>query len=421
MENIKENAALFKALGDENRLQILEMLHDGELCACKLLEELGIGQPTLSHHMKILCATGLVKGRKEGRWVHYSIDGEAREAALERLAAVLGTKVSIAENHHTKETEHSDTDNKTDLYLLTGFLGAGKTTMLVNLLDKLDGKKVGVIQNDFGKLNIDGDIIRRGGVEMVEIGRGSVFCSCLRKDFAKGMAEMSKKGLDCLFVESSGLADPSNLEEILRSVAGICGGTQPYALSGAICLVDGVDFLKDVETEETARRQVKYCSLALLNKRDLIDEAQASAVYDRIRSINPYCMIVETIDGVIPPALLQQDLRDYRWAEAEETSNTPESKPKTFSIECDVPVAEEKLCAFLRSVLGDAYRIKGFFELEGKGWQQVDVVGDRIDIKPCGDMGVSRMMFISRTGIALIRSIKENWDGLVGCPVKLKN
>lgn len=312
-------------------------------------------------------------------------------------------------------------EKQIDLYLLTGFLGAGKTTMLVNLLDKLGSKKVGVIQNDFGKLNIDGDIIRRGGVEMVEIGRGSIFCSCLRKDFAKAMVEMSKKDLDCLFVESSGLADPSNLEEILQSVAGICGGQQPYKLSGAICLVDGVDFLKDVEAEETARRQVIHCSLALLNKRDLIDEAQAVAVYDRIRSLNPYCMIVETIDGIIPPALLEQDLRDYQWAPAEDTHNSSENKPKTFSIECDVPVEEEKLCAFLQAVLGDAYRIKGFFALEGKGWNQVDVVGDRIDIKPCGDMGTSRLMFISRTGIALIRTIKDNWDAMMGCPVKLKN
>lgn len=416
MEDIRKAAALFKALGDENRLKIVDMLRGGELCACKLLEELGIGQPTLSHHMKILCATGLVKGRKEGRWVHYSIDAQAREESLRCLAAL-----TAAPEIQFVETEHQTMNDPIKLYLLTGFLGAGKTTMLVNLLDKLGELKVGVIQNDFGKLNIDGDIIRRGGIEMMEIGRGSIFCSCLRKDFAKAMAEMSRKDIDCLFVESSGLADPSNLEEILHSVAGICGGMQPYQLSGSICLVDGVDFLKDSEAEETARRQVIHCSLALLNKRDLIDEAQASAVYDRIRSLNPYCMIVETIDGVIPPALLEQDLRDYQWAPAEETHNSAENKPKTFSIECEVPVSEEKLRTFLQTVLGDAYRIKGFFLLEGSGWNQIDVVGDRIDVKPCGDMGVSRLMFISRTGIALIRTIKESWDAMIGCPVKLKN
>ena len=67
-------AKVFKAFCDENRLQILGLLRSGEKCACKLLDELQIGQSTLSHHMKILCDSGVVRGRKEGKWVHYSID-----------------------------------------------------------------------------------------------------------------------------------------------------------------------------------------------------------------------------------------------------------------------------------------------------------------------------------------------------------
>ena len=72
----KKAAAVFKALGDENRLKILQLLATGEKCACKLLEQFQITQPTLSHHMKILCDTGLVVGRKEGKWMHYSISEE---------------------------------------------------------------------------------------------------------------------------------------------------------------------------------------------------------------------------------------------------------------------------------------------------------------------------------------------------------
>ena len=64
---------MFKAFADENRIQILELLRDGERCACRLLEEMNITQPTLSHHMKILCDSGIVVGRKEGKWMHYSI------------------------------------------------------------------------------------------------------------------------------------------------------------------------------------------------------------------------------------------------------------------------------------------------------------------------------------------------------------
>ena len=71
--NERNMVAIFKALGDENRIRILKLLHSGEKCACKLLEELNISQSTLSHHMKILCDAGIVTGRKEGKWMHYSI------------------------------------------------------------------------------------------------------------------------------------------------------------------------------------------------------------------------------------------------------------------------------------------------------------------------------------------------------------
>ena len=69
----KNMVAIFKALGDENRIRILKLLHSGEKCACKLLEELNISQPTLSHHMKILCDAGIVISRREGKWMHYTI------------------------------------------------------------------------------------------------------------------------------------------------------------------------------------------------------------------------------------------------------------------------------------------------------------------------------------------------------------
>ena len=78
MEN-KRIASMFKAFCDENRLQILELLRDGERCACSILDEMQITQPTLSHHMKILCDSGVVVGRKEGKWMHYSISDEGLE------------------------------------------------------------------------------------------------------------------------------------------------------------------------------------------------------------------------------------------------------------------------------------------------------------------------------------------------------
>lgn len=82
----KNNAKVFKALCDPNRLIIIEMLQSGEKCACKILEDINIGQSTLSHHMKILCESGLVSSRREGKWMHYSLNKEGCETAKLLLA-----------------------------------------------------------------------------------------------------------------------------------------------------------------------------------------------------------------------------------------------------------------------------------------------------------------------------------------------
>lgn len=78
--NTIDIALICKALGDSNRLQIIQMLSDGEKCGCKLLEKFEITQPTLSHHMKILCECSLVEARKEGKWSHYSLNCETLQA-----------------------------------------------------------------------------------------------------------------------------------------------------------------------------------------------------------------------------------------------------------------------------------------------------------------------------------------------------
>ena len=81
----REISRVFKALGDENRLQILEMLRTGEKCACKLLDELHITQSTLSHHMKILCESGVVESRQDGKWTHYKLSESGSKYASELL------------------------------------------------------------------------------------------------------------------------------------------------------------------------------------------------------------------------------------------------------------------------------------------------------------------------------------------------
>jgi ArsR family transcriptional regulator len=87
-----ENVGLFKALSDTNRIMIVDMLSCGELCACKILEKFEITQPTLSHHMKILCDCGLVNARKDGKWTYYSLDEKAVQNFKNFLCVVTSDK-----------------------------------------------------------------------------------------------------------------------------------------------------------------------------------------------------------------------------------------------------------------------------------------------------------------------------------------
>ena len=84
----EHEAALFKALADENRLKIISLLRCGEHCACRLQDELGIGQPTLSYHMNLLCSCGIVMARRQGRWTYYSLSREGCDSVYDILDAL---------------------------------------------------------------------------------------------------------------------------------------------------------------------------------------------------------------------------------------------------------------------------------------------------------------------------------------------
>ena len=87
----EDQARVFKAFCDDKRLRILELLRSGEKCACVLIEKMEMPQSTLSYHMKILCDSGVVTGRQEGKWTHYSISESGSAAALELLKKVTAS------------------------------------------------------------------------------------------------------------------------------------------------------------------------------------------------------------------------------------------------------------------------------------------------------------------------------------------
>jgi ArsR family transcriptional regulator len=98
----EEHAKVFKAFCDEKRLRILELLRGGEKCACKLLENLDIGQSALSYHMKILVESGIVESRQEGKWTHYRIS-EKGSAYASELLKELTTPTTVIDEYNCCE------------------------------------------------------------------------------------------------------------------------------------------------------------------------------------------------------------------------------------------------------------------------------------------------------------------------------
>ena len=310
-------------------------------------------------------------------------------------------------------------DKKISLYLLSGFLGAGKTTFLTNVLNDLTDEKVGVIMNEFGKIGIDGTLIARKGMELTEINRGSIFCSCLKNAFTSAMMEMADRDIQYLFVESSGLADPSNIGEVLSRVEAEKGPIVEY--KGAICMVDGVFFMEQLKELETVERQLKHCHLAVISKADLVDHDHLSTVKDRVGTINPKIGIVEAAYGRINYDFLQEDLMSSNWAKMEESTNTPENKPKTIGLSYEGNISSEKLCSFLSLAAKDCHRIKGFCHVDGE-WSQIDMVNERMDIKPSKvERMESNLVFLSKVGPNVIRTVASAWQNEVGREMKLSN
>lgn len=307
----------------------------------------------------------------------------------------------------------------TQLYVLTGFLGAGKTTVLLKVLEHLKGHRVGIIQNEFGKLGIDGTILRDDDIQMVEINRGSIFCSCLKLNFVNALSEMAQQDFEYLFVESSGLGDPSNVEEILQAAQAVSG--KEYDFKGVICLVDAVNFMDQLDDLETVYRQLKHCHLAVITKSDLVNADRIQELTKKIREINPVCKMEISNMGELDYDFLKEDLLLYQWAEGEETTNSEETKPKTLFMDFEGEVKKEALVSFLNEVIPDVYRIKGFFQIEGERWNQVDVVGSKIDFKECDSYEKSQLVFISKIGPAIIKKIFAGWEENVGLEMKLRN
>ena len=157
----------------------------------------------------------------------------------------------------------------TSLILLTGFLGAGKTTLMKRLLDCYREKRIGVIINEFGSINIDARLVETDGVQMAELSNGSIFCACIKDRFVDSLIDMAARNLEYLFIEASGLADPASMEIILAGISHLTDNKLLYR--GSICIADAENYRNLADLLPAIRSQTEYADAVILNKTDLID------------------------------------------------------------------------------------------------------------------------------------------------------
>lgn len=264
-----------------------------------------------------------------------------------------------------------------DLFLISGFLGAGKTTFLKTLLHGRNTERLGVLVNEFGSLGVDGQTLEQDGLRLVEIKGGSVFCACLKAGFVRTLKAFSAQPVDSLLVEASGMADPAGMAKILDELSPYT--TRPYRYRGCVCLVDATTFAAYAEVLPAVQNQVATADLILVNKADLAGEAELAEVHAAVRGLNRVAPVYNTVRALLPPGVLEKELASHGLAA--EGSNTPSTRPQSCVLRTEAPLTEARLRAFHTALAGKAQRVKGFIP-GPQGRLRVEGVADRLELAP---------------------------------------
>ena len=187
---------------------------------------------------------------------------------------------------------------KIPVTVLTGYLGAGKTTLLNRILTEDHGKKFAVIVNEFGETGIDGDLVVGADEEVFEMNNGCICCT-VRGDLIRILdGLMKRKGkFDAIIVETTGLADPAPVAQTFFVDQDVGDATK----LDAVVTVTDAKWLKDrLKDAPEAKNQIAFADVIILNKTDLVTEAELAEVESAIRAINPYAKLHKTTRCELP-------------------------------------------------------------------------------------------------------------------------
>jgi len=203
-------------------------------------------------------------------------------------------------------------DEPVPVTIFTGFLGSGKTTVLNYLLRGQREKKIAVIENEFGAVPIDQDLLKDGGAmdlaEQVVVMENGCMCCTVRGDLLGAFDQIRKQmdagnQLDAVLIETTGMADPVPIVRTLRTTPDIA---RYFRLDGTITLVDSktiLDRLAESTSEDQERhRQISFADRILLNKIDIVNDAEVYKVWKTIRGYNENAKIIASVKGILPPS-----------------------------------------------------------------------------------------------------------------------
>jgi G3E family GTPase len=299
----------------------------------------------------------------------------------------------------------------TDIYLITGFLGAGKTTLMKNLLQVFNRSKTAVVVNEFGQEGVDGAILKKEGMVIEEIVDGSIFCVCRSDKFIETILKTEELDVDYLIVESSGLADPFGMQEVM----GIVNKLSPdrFHYSGSICVVDVKNFSKINGLAPAVGQQVQCADLLLINKIDISTPDEVQKVEETLRGLNTFAPIIKTSFVHIPD---NEQIHTLQWRQ-------PDMKgillKKTvgiskFTLKFD-PVPIDQLTDWLKEWAGKAYRVKGFC-----GQYFVQAVQDELSVSEFHDKKKGDFLVVlAPAGDALKEEISRSWFKRFKTKIKL--